>query len=49
MTQTEYETILVNNDLQYYANFNSLPYMNQEDPNQELPWMENGDTYYTFI
>lgn len=47
-TQKEYETILINKDLQYYANFNALTYIDQEGGNQELPWMENGDTYFIF-
>ncbi|MEP0262318.1 hypothetical protein [Dokdonia sp.] len=47
-TQNEYETILINNDLQYYANFNSLPYISEEGNGIHPVWMENGDTYITF-
>ncbi len=47
-TQNEYESFFINNDLQYYANFNSIPYQPIDGDNQELPWMENGDTYFTF-
>ncbi|MFC4632980.1 hypothetical protein ACFO3O_03630 [Dokdonia ponticola] len=47
-TQNEYESIFINNDLQYYANFNSLPYVPEEGEGVYPVWMENGDTYITF-